>query len=375
MKIAVNTRMLLKGRLEGIGWYTYETLRRITVAHPEHEFYFLFDRAYDPSFIFGDNVHPVVLFPPARHPLLWYWWFERSVPNALYKLDADLFLSLDGYASLKTTVPTVLVIHDLAFEHYPSHVPATARWYYKHFTPLYAHKAKQIVTVSHYSARDIAQQYQVPTSRISVTPNGVNERYAAVSPEQIEQAKQRFTQGADYFVYAGNINPRKNISRMMLAFAQFKAVTQAPVKLVIAGALGWNYRDILRTLDNLPCKQDVVMTGHLPADDLSALLAGSLGMVYVSLFEGFGIPVVEAMQAGVPVITSNVSSMPEVAGDAALLVDPTSTDQIAQAMQQLYQQPDLRQQLIQRGHAQAQQFTWDSTADLLWQVIERVLPA
>ncbi|HTN17210.1 MAG TPA: hypothetical protein VL092_05990, partial [Chitinophagaceae bacterium] len=122
MKIAVNTRLLLKGRLEGIGWFAYQTLKQLVHDHPEHEFIFIFDRPYDESFIFGDNVTPVVIGPPARHPVLFYLWLDWSVAFVLRKYKADVFLSPDGFTSLSTKVPSCLVIHDLAFEHYPEHL-------------------------------------------------------------------------------------------------------------------------------------------------------------------------------------------------------------------------------------------------------------
>ena len=122
MRIAINTRFLLKDKLEGIGWFTFEVVKQLVTNHPEHEFIFLFDRPYDKSFVFAKNVTPVVINPPARHPLLWYWWFEWSVPYALKKHKIDLFFSPDGYLSLKTNVPTVIVMHDLAFEHHPEDV-------------------------------------------------------------------------------------------------------------------------------------------------------------------------------------------------------------------------------------------------------------
>ena len=129
MNIAINTRLLLHNRLEGIGWFTYETLKIITRSHPEHHFIFLFDRPFHEEFIFSDNITPVVLFPQSRHPFLWYWWFEFSVPAALKKHRADIFLSPDGYLSLCAKTPSLPVIHDLNFEHYPEDLPWVVRRY------------------------------------------------------------------------------------------------------------------------------------------------------------------------------------------------------------------------------------------------------
>ncbi len=143
MRIAVNTRLLLKGKLEGIGWFTYQTLERMVRDHPEHEFIFFFDRPYDPQFIFASNVTPVVVHPQARHPILFYIWFEWRIPHLLRKYKADLFLSPDSYMSLSTKVPTCLVIHDLAFEHYPEHFVLSHRLYWRHFSPLFAIRKQQ----------------------------------------------------------------------------------------------------------------------------------------------------------------------------------------------------------------------------------------
>ena len=131
MIIAVNTRLLLKNKLEGIGWFTFETLKRITQKHKEHQFVFIFDRPYSEEFIFSNNITPVVIVPQARHPFLWRWWFEKSIPKVLRRHKADLFLSPDGYLSLKTDVKSIAVMHDLNFEHHPNDLPFLVRRYYR----------------------------------------------------------------------------------------------------------------------------------------------------------------------------------------------------------------------------------------------------
>ena len=133
MEIVVNTRLLINNKLEGIGWFTYETLKRITQKHPEHHFVFIFDRYYDEEFLFADNVTPLVLSPKARHPFLFYWWFEFSVAGFLNRFKPDLFLSPDGYLSLKAKCKQLAVIHDINFEHHPKDVSWIVRKYYKHF--------------------------------------------------------------------------------------------------------------------------------------------------------------------------------------------------------------------------------------------------
>ncbi|MBU2466725.1 MAG: glycosyltransferase, partial [Bacteroidetes bacterium] len=168
IRIAVNTRLLIKNKLEGIGWFTYENLRRIVKNHPEVDFYFFFDRSPDQEFIFGKNVTALVLQPPARHPFLFVLWFEWSVNRALKQLKPDLFLSPDGYLSLRNNTPDLAVIHDLNFEHFPKDLPFLVRWYYRWFFPRFARKASRIATVSNFSKNDIFKQYGVPLSDIDV---------------------------------------------------------------------------------------------------------------------------------------------------------------------------------------------------------------
>ena len=142
MNIAVNTRVLLKNRLEGIGWFTFETMKRIAQWHPEHKFYFIFDRPYDPEFIFSDNIEPIVISPQARHPVLFYYWFEKSIPKVLNQIKADAFISPDGYLSLNTNINSLAVIHDISFMHNPKDFPFGIRNYYQYFFPRFAKKRR-----------------------------------------------------------------------------------------------------------------------------------------------------------------------------------------------------------------------------------------
>jgi len=371
--IAVNVRFLIKGKLEGIGMFTFESLKRIVATHPEVDFYFLFDRAYSPEFIVADNVTPVVLFPPARHPLLWYWWFEWSVAKWLNKNKPDLFLSADGYGCLSSNVPQVVVIHDLAFEHFNNHVPALTLKYYRHFTPKFASKAVRVATVSEYSRNDIADKYKIDRSKIDVVYNGAKESYHPLNDEQKVAVRNKYADGCPYFIYVGSIHPRKNIRNLILAFAEFKRKTNSEHKLLLVGRLAWSFKKVEQTLSESGFANDIILMGHQPPEVLAHTLAAAECMVYVSLFEGFGIPIIEAMSCGVPVITSNTTSMPEAAGNAALLVTPTNVHEIASAMEHIAGSSNLRNQLIAEGTVQTKIFTWDNTANLLWRCCEQAL--
>jgi glycosyltransferase involved in cell wall biosynthesis len=174
--VAVNTRLLMPGKLDGIGWFTYETLKRIVRAHPEIDFVFLFDRKYNKEVIFAENVQAVILGPPTRHPILWYIWFEFRIRAYLRRKKPDLFLSTDGFLSLHPKTPSVAVIHDINFEHRPADLPWLNRFYHRYFFPRFANKASRIVTVSEFSRRDIINQYEIPEDKVDLAYNGVNER-------------------------------------------------------------------------------------------------------------------------------------------------------------------------------------------------------
>lgn len=365
MKIAVNTRLLLKGKLEGIGWVAYETLRRMVLDHPEVEFYFLFDREPDPMFIFADNVKPVLLFPQARHPFLFIWYFELSVPRALRVIEPDLFFSPDGYLSLRSNVPQVAQFHDLNFEHFPNDMPKIHLWHYKKYFPKFAQKATRIVTVSEFSKQDIIDCYHLAPEKIDVAYNGVNERFAPIPETEQTNVRARYTDGAPYFMFVGSLHPRKNLARLFTAFDLFKKKTPSEVKLLIVGEKRWWSDNIEQAYSAMTYKDDVVFAGRLSAEDLHLVTASALASVYVSYFEGFGIPILEAFKCDTPVITSNVTSMPEVAGDAALLVDPFSEASIADGMTKMLD-PNLRQTLVEKGRRRAMDFSWDQAATAIW---------
>lgn len=374
MRIAVNTRLLLPGKLEGIGWFAQETLSRITASHPEHQFIYFFDRPYDAQFIHAPNVTPVVLPPPTRHPLLYRLWFNWMLPPALGKHRADLFLSPDGYLSLRMPdgIPQLPVMHDLNFEHFPEDLPKTySRWYRSHF-PRFARKAARIVTVSEFSKQDIMAMYGITGEKIDVVHNGISDRYRPLTPAEQGRARQRLTGGAPYFICIGSLHPRKNIARLLDAFDRF-AGSEPEARLVIVGEAFWWDQRMKEAMARLRHKDRVVFTGRLGQEELHAVLGDARALAFVSYFEGFGIPVAEAMRCGVPVIAANATSLPEVAGDAAIYCDPFSVDSIAQAMQRLWNDQHLREQLAARGLERAATFTWDRTAEGLWRSVERAL--
>ncbi|OQA01019.1 MAG: D-inositol 3-phosphate glycosyltransferase [Bacteroidetes bacterium ADurb.Bin408] len=373
MNIVVNTQLLLKNKLEGLGWFTYETLKRITAAHPEHTFYFIFDRPYDFDFIFGPNVKPVIMRPASRHPLLWYLRFEILLPRLLRKLGADVYLSPDGWSTLGTSLPCVQVIHDINYEHYPANVPFAIRHYFKYFFPRYARKAQIVATVSEYSKQDIMKTYGLPENKIQVIYNGCNEAYRPLDEDTNTLTRLNCTGGKPYFLYVGALLPRKNISRLFEAFDVFKQTDKQDIKLVIVGEKMWWTKEIARSFENMQYRDDVIFLGRLETEHLCKVYSAALALSFVPYFEGFGIPIIEAFSCGVPVITSNCTSMPEIAADAALLVNPFDVEEIAAAMGRIATDNALRAQLVEKGYVRRQDFSWDKTAAALWACVINAL--
>jgi len=373
LKIAVNTRLLLAGRLDGIGRFADETLRILTSKHPEHQFYFYFDRKYDERFIYNSNVNPVVLFPQARHPLLFLAWFEASLPLHFLQTKPDLFLSPDGFLSLTTNVKSVGVIHDLNFEHFPEDIPFLVRKYYSTMFPRFAQKASRIATVSEYSKSDIVETYCIEPSKIDVVYNGTGTNFKPLNSADQSLVRNEFSQGCEYFFFIGTLHPRKNLVNLFKAFDLFKQNDTRSIKLVLAGARMWWTDEIRNAYEGMQYRDDVIFTGRVSDRKLATLMASALALTYVSYFEGFGIPILEAFHCDTPVITSNVTSMPEVAGNAALLTDPFSIASIADAMQKIASDEVFRQKLISEGREQRKKFSWEKTAEKLWGCMEKTV--
>lgn len=371
MKIAINTRFLLKNKLEGIGMYTHEIVRRVVQFMPEHQFYFLFDRKHDASFIYADNCTPIEIFPPARHPFLWYWWFEKSVPRYLKQHSIDVFFSPDGFCSLSTDAPQLLTIHDLGFEHYRQHTPFLVQQYYRHFTPKYCQKAAKILSVSEFTKQDIIQQYHIQPEKIEVVYNGfdaigIDEKPNSIPSTYINRCSQQ-----PYFIFVGAIHPRKNVLQILKSFEQFKASTAYTHQLVLIGRDAWMNNELNQYLEQMHYKNDVIKIDVIDRISLLHIFKNATALVYPSWFEGFGIPLIEAMNLGVPIITSNVSALPEIAANAALYVHPSNTDELCNALKKITEDTTLRDTLIKNGKVNAARFNWDTSAKKVVQLLQQ----
>lgn len=371
MRIAVNARFLLPERLEGFGLFTQEVLRVMVQQHPAHEFHLFFDQPFDSKFVFAANVQGHVLSPAARHPLLWKYWFDVQVPRMLKTLKADVFFSPDGQCSLRTKVPQVLAVHDLGFLHRPGDYRTSHLRYYKYYTPRFLRKAQSVLTVSDFSKQDIIAQYNTPAEKIGVVHNGVKEIFAPLDYDAKDAMKENYAAGTEYFLYAGTLQPRKNLINLLKAFSVFKRRLHSAFKLVLAGRLAWKNDEFLELLKTYKYRDDVVLTGHLPEAELARLMASAYAFVYPSFFEGFGLPVAEAMRCGVPVLTAKASAMEEVSAGVALYFNPHSVDEMAEALMRIYKDEDGRRERVQKGLAVADRYTWATTGEKVWDALQK----
>ncbi len=371
MRIAINTRLLISGKMEGIGWYTYEVVKRMIEAHPEDEFILFFDRTPSDEFNFGPNAKQIVLSPQARHPILFKIWFNWAVKRALKKYNPDVFFSPDGYLSLTTAVPQVPVIHDLNFEHHPEDLPSHFLKYYKTYFPKFAKVADHILTVSDYSRQDITKTYNIPSDKITAVWNGASHVFNTISKDKKDSIRQQYANGKPYFLFVGALHPRKNLRRLIQAYTIFKEKNpNNETELVIVGADLW--KNASSDIEISPSIKDVIhFTGHLSLEDLSQVMGAAKVFVFVPYFEGFGIPLVEAMRSGVPIITGDKTSLPEVAGDAALYCDPFNSNDIALKMKLLDEDIELQKNLIELGKERSKLFSWDKTAIGVYEVLSK----
>jgi glycosyltransferase involved in cell wall biosynthesis len=294
--------------------------------------------------------------------------FNRLVPDAgLFHATEHLLLPLRG-------VPAVLTVHDLIFRHLPEHHKPLNRWYLNLTMPLYCRRAAHIIAVSEQTRRDVIQAYGVPAGRISVIPEAAAPGFAPAWPSAVEAARARYHLPAHYLLTVGTLEPRKNLVRLLAAWEPLYQAGAAP-PLVIAGRRGWLYDSFFAALERSPARGGVVLTDYVDEADLPALYSGADLFIMASLYEGFGLPPLEAMACGLPVVCSNASSLPEIVGEAALLFDPHSVEALADALERALAEPDLRADLRNRGLLRARQFTWDATARQTLAVYQSVAEA
>lgn len=360
MNIGVDASRAARVHRTGTENYSLHVIRELTCLPSPHQVTLYFNEPPEPG-----------LFPASSRvrqramPFPRLWTHVRLAWEMLVHPPDVLFVPAHVLPLVHPRA--VATIHDLGYRHFPDAHTWKARLYLEWGTRHNARASRLVIADSRATRDDLMRFYGVPEDKIRVAYPGVRPDLAPVrEPERVTAVLARCGITAPYTLYVGTLQPRKNLLRLIDAFAQ----VPDPYILVLAGKKGWLYADILRRADSLGIGHRVVFPGYVPDEDLPALLSGARLFAFPSLYEGFGLPVLEAMACGVPVVCSNASSLPEVVGDAALLVPPTDTEALAAAMNRALTDDDLRHGLIERGLEQARRFTWRRCAEQILATLE-----
>ena len=354
LRIAIDARKLHD---YGIGTYV-RNLTHCLARRDDPDHYVLLCRPRDVDYVrsLGPRFEPL-----AEQAANYSVREQLSIPLALSRARVDLFHAPHYVVSPLTRIPYVVTIHDCIHLRFPQYLPnRLAPLYARTMMRAAAKRAKRVLTVSEASKQDILHYLRIPADKVEVIYNALDTRLAA-SPttEDMARVRERFQLTSPFILYAGNIKPHKNVDRLIEAYSILRRRGVLGVKLLIIGDEISKYPNLRRLVHRFQLHQHVRFLGFVPEATLSALYRLASVFVFPSLYEGFGLPPLEAMAAGAPVITSNVSSLPEVVGDAALLIDPMDAGAIADAMSRVLGEPDLRADLIRRGFDRIRAFSWE----------------
>jgi glycosyltransferase involved in cell wall biosynthesis len=368
VRIAIDARKL---RDYGIGTYVRNLLRHLSRLDSTTD-YVLLCRPSDCEMVeeLGENFRAVAEPSPA------YSVREQlNVPVDLRREGIDLFHAPHYVLPALTPCKSIVTIHDCIHLRFPQYLPSRLSYAYARASLwVAAHRSARVLTVSEASKRDILRYFRVPERKIDVIYNAIDERFGETpSPEEVERVRERYQLNDPYVLYAGNIKPHKNLERLIEAFHALRRQGFEHVKLLIIGDEISKYATLRRAVHRYKLHKHVRFFGFVPDRTLAVLYRLAGVFVFPSLYEGFGLPPLEAMASGTPVITSNVSSLPEVVGDAALLIDPYDSDALADAMARVLTDKALQDDLRRRGFARVREFSWERSVRRIREIYEEVL--
>ena len=382
MRIAFSGQPLLEKEKTGIGYYTEGLVKNVIKQHPENTYLINAFSYKNPkeakerlSAYKSENTSvKVCRFMPLKiYKLI---WSVLPVPYcAFFRERADITHFFNYYIPPFVRGKKVTTIHDMTIKAYPETVRLASRVMARLNLRTTCRRATRIITSSEFSKSEIIKYFKVAPEKISVLYSGVDLKvYKPCEAESVKEAvKRKYRIEDDYYLYLGTLEPRKNIERLILAYAMLKEKNKNIPKLVIAGKKGWMYDDIFKVVSEKGLEQDVIFTGYVESEDAPILMSAAVAFVFPSLYEGFGMPPLEAMACGTPVITSDCASLPEVVGDAAILVDPYSVEGIAEALEKLYTDKGLCDTLVKKGLERAKLFTWDKMSAVLYGIYDEVM--
>jgi len=356
--------------MAGSGRYILGLAQGLSSINHSHEIYLLCNK--DNMGLLSFNKHKKVCcgkltqIRPTR-----LFWEQSLLPLYLGRLKIDVLHSPVFVSPLFLSCFSVVTIFDTTLFSFPKQHTIIKRLYFTKFIPHTVKKAARIITISESSKKDIVNILKVKPERVIVTYMGVDHKVFYPTSGASQKIERKYGIASPFILYVGKIEPRKNLASLVKAYHRIRSHYRS-WKLVIAGSKGWGFQEVFATVAKLGLESEVLFTGYVPEEDLPCLYSAAELFVYPSSYEGFGIPLLEAMACGTPVITSNISSLPEVVGDAGILVNPTDIDELAFAIQSVLNSESLQKDMKFKGLKRAKLFTWEETARRTLQVYEEV---
>jgi len=363
MHVTIDARYIASTQ-SGVGMYTANLVQALAALDPHNQYTYI-TREGQPELHVGPNFRPWSTRISFENHWVGDLWQNLYLPLRLRARQVDLFHGPAVFLPLvKLGFRTVVTIHDLVAFRFPETIPMKYGLYMRLMIRLAVRSADRVIAASLQTRHDLVSRLHVPSEKIAVIHEGLDPRFEPVrDPLRLAEVRRRYGLREPYILFVGNLEPRKNLVRLIQAFGRLKAREAFPHQLVLAGKRGWLFRPIFESVERLGLGQEVVFTGYVPPEDLPALYASADVFAFPSLYEGFGLPVLEAMACGTPVITARTGSLPEVAGEAAWYVDPWDVEALADGLAQLLKDWETRTELVARGALQAKRFSWAKTAD------------
>ena len=371
MRIAFDARKINRKIRTGIEEYSYHLLKNLLEIDSQNDYVLYFDTPPSDKLTAelsaGKATSVVLPFPPSPVP-----WVTFALPMHLQfsRFRPNLLFMPVHYIPPVCPSKLIFTAFDAVFDHFGT----ISRWAHTVLLRIAINRSRQILAISHATQNDLIKHFRGDPNKITVTPLGYDPAvfhncYTTIDRQEV---LAKYNLDADYILYCGTLQPRKNVVRLVEAFSLLNRQIGFPQRLVLVGKQGWGFREIYRRVQELELEDRVVFTGYVPSQDLALLMNSTSLFVFPSLYEGFGIPLLEAMACGAPIVTSNISSMPEVVGDAGILIDPCNVQELADAMGQILGNPNLALIMKEKGIARAKLFSWRKTAEQTLQVFERL---
>jgi glycosyltransferase involved in cell wall biosynthesis len=344
-------------RSAGIHGYIYHTLANLSAVAPENWRFTAMVGAANQLNLNGLTMRRSAW--DTNSPLRRILWEQTMQPFQLN--DFDLYHGLAFVSPLLLTKPSIITVYDLSFLHYPQVLSTSRRLYLRLFTALSCRRAKRVIAISHSTARDVHESFGIPLEKIDIAPPGYDANiYKPYPAEEIAAFRSHRNLPERFWLFLGTLEPRKNLPMLLQAYAALPDNQRLP--LILAGGKGWDYQAIFDAIDRYKLQNWVQLPGYLPVEELPLWYNSAEVFLYPSVFEGFGIPVLEAMACGTPVIISNASSLPEVAGSAGLSLPPHAVDQWTEALRRTHSDSNWGEQATQQGFIEAKRYSWQGTA-------------